>query len=547
MSNCVEKLPHNCGTRSGLQVFEDEGRYTGYCFTCRTYVPNPYGDAEPPAFKPRTAEDRAADLKEITDTYPVLGLEKRKLRADTLQYFGVRVGVSEEDGVTPTCVFFPYGNERGLTAYKFRDLDDKKHMWCIGSFKEAKMFGWGRAIRSGQRTLYITEGEFDAMALYQILKDGNRNTDYAADNPAVVSIKSGASSAVRDVLAVLPEIRKHFQDVVLVFDTDQPGVEAAEQVCRVFPGANVATLPCKDANDCLMQGASKAARAAVLFRHAKAKNTRLVYGSTLADAAREPPVMGLSWPWKKLTEMTRGIRRQETIYFGAGVKMGKSELVNAIACHLITQHKKKVFLIKPEEAMPKSYKMLVGKAAGRIFHDPRVEFNQAAWEAAEPLIGDNAIFCDAYQFVSWDQLREDIRYAVIHDGVEDVMIDPITCLTNQMGSAEANEELVRLTAELSAMAKDHNFTAYLFCHLKAPGDGLPHERGGKILSTQFAGSRAMMRSCNYMMGLRGNKDPELPVFERNMRYLDLLEDREFGTSGTVPLYWDENTGLFNEA
>jgi twinkle protein len=127
------------------------------------------------------------------------------------------------------------------------------------------------------------------------------------------------------------------------------------------------------------------------------------------------------------------------------------------------------------------------------------------------------------------------------------MIDPITCLTNQMGSAEANEELVRLTAELSAMAKDHNFTAYLFCHLKAPGDGLPHERGGKILSTQFAGSRAMMRSCNYMMGLRGNKDPELPVFERNMRYLDLLEDREFGTSGTVPLYWDENTGLFNEA
>jgi len=547
MSHCVEKLPHNCGTRSGLQVFEEDGKFTGFCFTCRTYVPDPYGDGQPPVFKVRTVEERTAELKEITDTYPVLALEKRKLRADTLQYFGVRVGVSEEDGVTPTCVFFPYGNERGLTAYKFRDLDDKKHMWCIGSFKEAKMFGWGRAVRSGQRTLYITEGEFDAMALYQILKDGNRNSDYAADNPAVVSIKSGASSAVRDVLAVLPEIRKHFQDVVLVFDTDGPGVEAAEQVSRVFPGANTATLPCKDANDCLMQGASKAARAAVLFRHAKAKNTRLVYGSTLADAAREPPVMGLSWPWKKLTEMTRGIRRQETIYFGAGVKMGKSELVNAIACHLITQHKKKVFLIKPEEAMPKSYKMLVGKAAGRIFHDPRVEFNQAAWEAAEPLIGDNAIFCDAYQFVSWDQLREDIRYAVVHDGVEDVMIDPITCLTNQMGSAEANEELVRLTAELSAMAKDHNFTAYLFCHLKAPGDGLPHERGGKILSTQFAGSRAMMRSCNYMMGLRGNKDPELPIFERNMRYLDVLEDREFGTSGTVSLYWDENTGLFNEA
>lgn len=546
MSHCVEKLPHNCGSKAGLQVFEDEGKYTGYCFACRTYVPDPYGDGVPPVFQPRTQEQRAYELAEITETYQTLDLPTRKLKAETLAYFGVKVGVSEEDGVTVNSVFFPYGNERGLTAYKFRDLVDKKHMWCIGSFKEAKMFGWGRAIRSGQRTLYITEGEFDAMALYQILKDGNRNSDYAADNPAVVSLKSGASSAVRDVLAVLPEIRKHFQDVVLVFDTDAPGVDAAQQVSRVFPEASVATLPCKDANDCLVQGASKACKAAVLFRHAKAKNTRLVYGSSLAEAAREPPVMGLSWPWKKLTEMTRGIRRGETLYFGAGVKMGKSELVNAIACHLITHHHKKVFLIKPEEAMPKSYKMLVGKAAGRVFHDPSVVFNQEAWDVAEPLIGDNAIFCDVYQFVSWDQLKEDIRYAVVHDGVQDVMIDPITCLTNQMGSAQANEELVRLTAELSAMAKDHDFTAYLFCHLKAPPD-VPHERGGKILSTQFAGSRAMMRSCNYMMGLRGNKDPELPVFERNMRYLDLLEDREFGTSGTVSLYWDENTGSFNEA
>ena len=55
-----------------------------------------------------------------------------------------------------------------------------------------------------------------------------------------------------------------------------------------------------------------------------------------------------------------------------------------------------------------------------------------------------------------------------------------------------------------------------------------------------------MRSCNYMIGMEGNKDPDLSIEERNMRHLVMLEDREFGASGKVDLYWDKNTGLFNE-
>ena len=82
--------------------------------------------------------------------------------------------------------------------------------------------------------------------------------------------------------------------------------------------------------------------------------------------------------------------------------------------------------------------------------------------------------------------------------------------------------------------------------MRNPDSGLPHERGGKVLSSQFAGSRAMARSCNYMFGLEGNRDPSLPEEERNMRTLVLLEDREYGETGELLLYWDNNTGLFNE-
>ena len=202
-------------------------------------------------------------------------------------------------------------------------------------------------------------------------------------------------------------------------------------------------------------------------------------------------------------------------------------------------------MIKPEEALPKSYKMVLGKVAGRSFHDPNIPFDYEAFDEADKLVGDKAIFQDIYQFGRWEDLKSDIMYTVVNDGVKDVMIDPITTLTNTMNSAEANEHLTLVAAEISAMAKDLDFTAYLFCHLKAP-EGTPHERGGQVLSTQFAGSRAMMRSCNYMIGLEGNKDPDLDINERNVRHLKILEDREFGVSDTIDLYWDQKTGLFNE-
>ena len=254
----------------------------------------------------------------------------------------------------------------------------------------------------------------------------------------------------------------------------------------------------------------------------------------------------MDWPFKGLTKLTRGRRRRETIYIGAGVKMGKSELVDAIAKQIIVDDNLPCLLIKPEQDPARTYKQLVGKAAGRIFHDPAIEFDEEAFDKAEPLIGDKALIMDSYQFVDWDKLKEDIRYAVLAENVQDVIIDPITVFTNQMSSSDANEFLVGMAAELSSMTKDLDFTSYIFCHLKAPLAGEPHERGGKVLSTQFAGSRAMMRSCNYMIGMQGNKDPDIEADQRNTRQLVLLEDREYGNVGTVNLWWNRNTGLFQE-
>lgn len=544
MGECVEKLSHDkCGSGDGLQVFHEDGEFNGFCFACGTFVEDPYGDNPPPKFEPPSPEEQEARVREIIK-YPCKPLESRMLKEYALRRFGCRMEVSQQDGQTPTLVYLPYTVGGKLSGWKARPLGSKR-MWAVGTTKGAEFFGWKQAVKSGARTLYITEGEFDAIALYQVLKDANANTAYKDMEYAVVSLPHGSGAAKRDVHNQLRDIRNHFEDVVLVFDEDEAGYKASDEVARIVPEATVATLPCKDANECLMEGASKALKAAVVFKAAKPKNSRVVLGSSLYDTARQEPVHGLSWPWQGLTDATRGIRRGETIYLGAGVKMGKSELVNAIAAHMITEHQSPVYMIKPEEALAKSYKMLLGKVAGRIFHDPNVPFDFDEFDAAHEKVGDKALFQDIYQFGRWDDLRNDIAYVVTNNDVKDVIIDPITCFTNTMSAAAANEALTGIAAEISALAKDLDFTAYIFCHLKAP-DGTPHERGGQVFSTQFAGSRAMMRSCNYMIGLEGNKDPELPIEERNVRTLKVLEDREFGTSASIPLYWDKNTGLFNE-
>lgn len=547
MSKCVEKLSHSCNSKSGLQVFEKEGGgYDGYCFACGTYVPNPYDD-KPEGYKPvyvkKSEEEIKKEVDEITE-YETCDLPERKLRKESLEYFGIKIGVSETDGVTPTSHYYPYYKEGVLTGYKARVIEGKK-FFAKGSIKGCDLFGWEQAIAAGNKKLFVVEGEIDAVSLYQIFKDHNKNTQYAHLHPSVVSLPHGAGCAVKELSRFSAEIRKHFKEIVLVFDNDAAGRKAAEDVMKVLPEAMVASLPDKDVNDCLVKGKSRACYTAIVFNAKKPKNTRIVSGASLHEAAKEPPKYGVSWPWRHITEATRGIRLGETIYIGAAQKMGKSEVVNTLAAHFIKEHGWKTFLIKPEESNIKTYKMVASKMVGKFFHDPTKPFDDEAFERAGEMIGDNLFMLDLYQHVGWETLKADIRAAAL-EGCKVIILDPITNLTNGMNPSDANTRLQEIAQELAAMALDLNVVIFIFCHLRNPDSGVPHERGGEVLSSQFAGSRAMARSCNYMLGIEGNRDPNLTPEERNLRTLVLLEDREFGEVGRYRLYWDQATGLFNE-
>lgn len=569
MGRQIDELPHTCGSRKGLKVFlEDDGEtISGYCFACGTRVEHPYGvpkDLADVILPPKkTAKQTVEEMAEV-EGFPTVDLPLRRLRVKNLEKFGIKVAMSEADGKTPQAAYFPYTKGGKVTGYRVKTMGlEKNFAYSVGDMSGVDLFGWEQAKASGAYRLIITEGEFDAVAVDAIFERQGKDPSY---HPAIVSLNYGAGAARNSLTKVAAEIRKRFKEVILCFDDDEPGRKAAADCAYVLPDAVSVALPYKDANECILQGAQKAAYDAIAFRASKPKNTRIVLGEELHEAAKKPATYGeLTWPYPKLNAKTRGIFYGTTTYIGAGVKMGKSELLNDIGAHFITEHDVKVFMAKPEEANDKTYKLLAGKIAGRRFHDPDVEFDEEAFDKAGERIKGKLGMLNIYQHVGWQNLKEDI-IAAAEWGAKAVFIDPITNLTNGVASAEANTVLQGISQDLSAMAKDYNFAAFIFCHLKAPEGNLskeqrmnkynqgktiglgncPHELGGDVLSSQFAGSRAMMRSCDLMLGLEGNKDEELDEIQRSTRHIKILEDRNFGESGSFPLFWNKATTRFSE-
>ena len=566
MGQCLAKLPHSCGTRHGLQVFErDDGTVDGYCFSCSTWVRHPFGDERDvsslPKPKVKTPEEIQAEIAEI-QSLPTVDVPSKRLRAETLDEYGVKVGLSEVDGKTPAVLYYPYTKNGELVGYKVKILENKR-IWSIGETKGADLFGWEQAISIGARRLIITEGEDDAVALRRVLKRFSK-ADFE-DYTAVVSLPTGCGAAKEVILKNMSKINANFDEVALCFDMDEPGRKAVDEVCMVSPYITSIDLPSKDANQCVLDGKAKALYNAT-FKRERPKNTRLVFGDDIAMRAMEPPTFGqLSWPWKHIQDATRGIRYGESIYLGAGVKMGKSDLLNDLAAHFIKEHDVKVFMAKPEESNDHTYKLLAGKMVGKVFHDPQVEFEEDAYLKATKMLAGRVTMVDLYQHIGWESLKDDI-HAAVEWGAKVVFIDPITNLTSGMSSGEANIKLEEISKDLSVMAKDLDIVVFIFCHLKAPEGSIgmetreknyrngkyislgncPHEVGGSIYSNQFAGSRSMMRTCHMMIGLEGNKDPELEEEITNIRHLKILEDRTFGANGIYPIYRNPNTTLYKE-
>ena len=319
----VEKIVHDpahggCGKRT-LGVFQQQdGRYDGFCYYCNKVERNPYAamaDYTPPKPRIKTQEEIQEELAGILE-HPVRDLPDRGLNARTLQYYGVKVGLDEQHAQEVVAHYYPYTRKGQVVGYKVRMVQDKKFFF-MGSASNLEPFGWVQAMKSNHTKLFITEGEIDAMSLFKIIMQCSTMQTPAA----VISIPSGASS-IAMLSDYVQDMRSKFKEIIFVPDGDEPGQLAVDNLLKLIPECKVATLPLKDANEMLKAGREKECFDICMWQARTRLSGKMVSSDTLWDKARERPVMGVSWPWAALTELTRGIRTKEGVYIGAGTKMG---------------------------------------------------------------------------------------------------------------------------------------------------------------------------------------------------------------------------------
>ena len=166
--------------------------------------------------------------------FPARGITKDT--CSKLKYY-----VGEYKG-NPCQVACYYDDKGSLVGQKLRFPD--KSFAVLGKISGCL---YGSQLWSSGKKLIITEGEVDALTVSQV--QGNKWP--------VVSIPNGAQAARKAIEANL-EYLNNFEEIILMFDMDDPGRKACEDCAKILPlgKAYIANLPLKDPNECLKAGKS---------------------------------------------------------------------------------------------------------------------------------------------------------------------------------------------------------------------------------------------------------------------------------------------------
>ena len=223
---CASNGKDNSG--DNLARYSDGG---AYCFSCQFFEK---GDGS------TSVEPTPASFKVYRGA--IRHLDDRKIDTKPCRVYGYQTADINDKEVH----IANYFKDGQLVAQHMRGPNKQFH-W-VGSPRGCELYGQHLWPDTGKK-LVITEGEIDCLTVAQ-LQDCKW---------PVVSLPNGAAGAVRDIKNNLTFVNG-FEEVVLMFDMDDAGRDAAKAVADILPPgkAKIASLPFKDANECLVKGNSKA-------------------------------------------------------------------------------------------------------------------------------------------------------------------------------------------------------------------------------------------------------------------------------------------------
>lgn len=496
----VKNIPCGvCTSSDGRALYEDG---SSWCFKCHSYL---QGNKE----------------MNNNETIVTSMREHRGINSDTWKTYGVE----ESNG----SVTFIYPNGKG----KLRGAD-KKFSWPSGKGEGL----YGQNLFPTGKMVCVVEGEFDALAAYQML---------GAKVP-VVSVRNGAQSAIKDCQESF-EWLDSFESIVIAFDADEPGQKATEEVAALFgKKAKVLKHPngCKDANEYLMKQSS-ARFVKAFWESEEYRPEGIVSVSAIKERLLAPQKPGIPWCFPSLTALTHGRREGELYGFGAGVGVGKTDVFTQSIAYDI-QMGESVGVIYLEQPVTETIARVCGKMDGKSYHIPNAGWTRDEFIASvESLEQTNRLWLfEHFGSKEWSTIKAKIRYMKKALGIRMIYLDHLTALT-----ADAEDErrsLDRLMADMASLAQSDGLVIHFISHLSTPADGKSHEEGARVRERDFTGSRSIARWSHYMFGLERDKQAEDPVL-RSTTTFRVLKDRYTGqaTGEVFFLRYDAASGRLFES
>ena len=516
----------DCGSSDALAVYDDGHTH---CFSCGMTRFN--NDAGVGITSHKQTQPRGS-MKELEalNSMEAVAVVERGITKQTMHYYGA--------GSDGNKYYFPYSDkDNKVVACKTRGVQEKT-FGVIGDWKDAQLFGQN-LFSAGGRAITITEGEFDALAVFQMT-----GSKYPA-----VSIRNGAHSALKDCRNAY-EYLNSFDKIVLCFDSDEQGQQATNQVAELF-GSKVTIFKhkpdMKDACDYLSAGKSKEFIDS-WYSAEKFVPDGIIAGSSLWDEVNAPVEKAeVQYPYEGINSLTYGIRKGELVTVTAGSGLGKSQFLREIVWQILNKSTENIGLMFLEESVKKTAKSLMSLAVNKTLHLPDCETNdEELREAFDKTMGTDRLYLfDHFGSTSIDNIINRVRYMAKGLDCKYIFVDHVSIIVSAQESGDERKAIDEIMTKLRMLVQETGISLFVVSHLKRPSDK-GHEEGAVTTLAQLRGSGSIAQLSDIVIGLERNGQHE-DVNERNTTHVRVLKNRFAGLTGKAcRLLYNRMTGRMSE-
>lgn len=510
-----------CGSSDACGVFSDGHRF---CYSCNTYF-RPDGSVKSEVVRVSKDCIPLGDLEEVS-------LTKRCISKDTCSKFKYFSTVYKGKPCQVACYYDDSGN---LVGQKLRFPD--KSFAVLGSISNRL---YGSQLWASGKKIVITEGEIDCLTVSQL--QGNKWP--------VVSIPNGAQGAKKAIEANL-EYLENFEEVILMFDMDDPGRKASEECAKILPAgkAYIANLPCKDPNECLSEGKGPEVLQAV-WNAKPYRPDGIVSGTDLYEKCVtdiDDLKDSVEYPWVALQNKTKGVRHGELYVFTSGSGMGKSTILRELEYYFGVQRGELCGIVALEESTRKTGMELMSIHLNkRLILNPECADESERGKAFNETIGNGKFFLyDHFGSLDSGNLLSKLRFMIVSLGCKRIFLDHISIVVSGMDADEDGGErkaIDKLMTNLRSLVEETGATMFVVSHLKRP-EKKGHEEGAQVSLSQLRGSGAIAQLSDMVIGLERNQQGDNP----NVLTLRVLKNRFCGDTGVSGyLEYDPETGRLKD-